>query len=191
MTEKKKSNTVLIIVLAVLVLGVVGYGYMKYSTQTGPTGSNKAAVSENLLAKAKQAEQEGDTDQALEYYQEFLEINTQPQDYKNPAVGTVHASMGSLYFKKFKYPKAIEHFQDALDHALQNLGKNSRETGKRWFSLASIYDKQGEVKIALKHYQNSRAIQTKLGDDTSDVDQVILELEDYMVNAKLQTKSSS
>lgn len=192
MTEKKKSNTVLIIVLAVLVLGAVGYGYMKYSTETGGPGgsSGKATVNENLLAKAKQAEQAGDTDQALEYYQEFLTINAQPPDLKNPAVGTVHASMGNIYFKKFKYPKAIEHFKTALDHAILHIGKQSQEAGERWFSLASIYDKQGEVKTALEHYQNSRAIQAKLGEDTSDVDQVILALEDYMLNAKLQTQSS-
>lgn len=193
MTEKKKSNTLLIILAVVVLAGAGVYGYMKYSTNIGGPGggSDKAAVNEDLLAKAKQAEQEGDTEEALEYYQEFLEINAQPQDYKNPAVGGVHASMGNIYYQKFKYPKAIEHFQDALDHATQYLGKLSKEAGERWLSLASIYDKQGEVKTALEHYQNSRAIQAKLGEDTSDVDQVILALEDYMLNAKLQTKSSS
>ncbi len=190
MTEKKKSNTVLII-LAVVILAAAGvYGYMKYLPLEGPGGSDKAAVNENLLAKAKQAEQAGDTEEALEYYQEYLEINAQPQDYKNPAVGTVHASMGSIYFKKFKYAKALEHFQDALDHALQYIGKRSQEAGERWFSLASIYDKKGDVKKALEHYQNSQAIQNKLGADTTAVDKLILQLEDYLVNVKLNSKAS-
>ncbi len=189
MTEKKKSNT-LWIILAVLVLAGAGiYGYMKYLPE-GVKESRKAAVSENLLAKAKEAEQAGDTEEALEYYQEFLEINAQPPDYKNPAVGTVHVSMGNIYFKKFKYVKALEHFQDALDHALQYIGKRSQQAGERWFSLAAIYDKQGDVKKALEHYKNSQAIQNKLGADTTAVDKLILQLEEYMVNVKLNSKAS-
>ena len=191
MTEKKKSNTLLII-LAVVVLAAGGvYGYMKYLPEEGGSGvSKKAAISENLLAKAQKAEQAGDTEEALEYYQEFLEINAEPPDYKNPKVGGVYASMGSIYFKKFKYAKALEHFQDALDHALQHIGKRSQEAGERWFSLASIYDKQGEVKQALEHYKNSQAIQSKLGADTTAVDKLILELEDYMVNVNLNSSAS-
>ena len=191
MTAKKKSNTVLIVALAALVLGIVGYGYMKYSVNfTGSGGAERRAqVNQDLLAKAKKAEQEGDTESALEYYQEFLQINAKPEDYKNPDVGAVHASMGAIYFKKFKYAKAQTHFQDALDHAVKFLGKQSREAGERWFSLAAIYDKQGDVKNALEHYKNSQAIQAKLGDDTADVDKVILQLEDFMLNAKLQSSS--
>ena len=190
MTEKKKSNTLWIILAIAVLAGAGVYGYMKYFPLEGPGESDKAAVSENLLAKAQKAEQAGDTEEALEYYQEYLEINAQPQDYKNPAVGTVHASMGNIYFKKFKYAKALEHFQKALDHALQHLGKRSQEAGERWFSLASIYDKQGDVKKALEHYQNSQTIQNKLEADTTAVDRLILELEDYLVNVKLNSKAS-
>ena len=190
MTEKKKSNT-LWIILAIAVLAAAGvYGYMKYFPLEGPGGSDKAAVSENLLAKAQKAEQAGDTEEALEYYQEFLAINAQSPDHKNPAVGGVYASMGSIYFKSFKYPKALEHFQKALDHALQHIGKRSQEAGERWFSLAAIYDKQGDVKKALEHYQNSQAIQNKLGADTTAVDKLVLQLEEYMVNVKLNSKAS-
>ncbi len=190
MTEKKKSTT-LWIILAVVILAAAGvYGYMKYLPLEGPGGSDKAAVSEDLLAKAQKAEQAGDTEEALEYYQEFLAINAQPPDNKNPKVGGVYASMGSIYFKSFKYPKALEHFQKALDHALQHIGKRSMEAGERWFSLAAIYDKQGDVKKALEHYQNSQAIQNKLGADTTAVDKLILQLEDYLVNVKLNSKAS-
>ncbi len=189
MTEKKKSNTLWIILAIAVLVGAAVYGYMKYLPE-GAKESRKAAVSENLLAKAKEAEQAGDIEEALEYYQEFLAINAQPPDNKNPAVGGVYASMGSIYFKSFKYPKALEHFQKALDHALQHIGKRSMEAGERWFSLASIYDKQGNVKKALEHYKNSQAIQNKLGADTTAVDKLILELEDYMVNVKLNSSGS-
>ena len=46
------------------------------------------------------------------------------------------------------------------------------------------------MKEALEHYKNSRDIQSKLGRDTEKVDKVIDELENYMVNAKLQSRSS-
>jgi len=193
MTEKKKSNTLLII-LAVVVLAAGGvYGYMKYFPGEGGSSeeSKKAAISENLLAKAQKAEQASDTDEALEYYQEFLEINAQPPDHKNPAVGGVYASMGNIYFKQFKYPKAIEYLKKALDHSTQYAGPQSLQMANHWFILASVYDKQGEIKTALDHYKNSRSILVKLDGDTSKVDKMIDELEDYMVNANLQTRPSA
>jgi tetratricopeptide (TPR) repeat protein len=188
-TEPKKNKTVLIIVAALALVGAGVYGYMKYLPE-GAKEARKAEVSENLLAKAKEAEQEGDTEEALEYYQEYLEVNAEPPSNTQPVVGTVYASMGNIYFKGFKYPKAIEYLQKALDHSLQYAGKQSPELADHWFYLAAVYDKQGEVKMALDHYKNSRDIQDKLGRDTGKVDKVIDELEDYMVNAKLQSRSS-
>ena len=180
----------IMIVVAVLVLtGAVAYGYMKYLPGEGGE-SRAAAVSKNLLAKAHEAEQKGDTEEALEYYQEYLEINAAPPHNTQPEVGGVYASMGNIYYKQFKYTKAIDHFKKALDHSTQHVGQQSQQTADNWLSLASIYDKQGEVKMALDHYKNNKAIQVKLGGDTSKVDKVIDELEHYMVTAKLQSSSS-
>jgi tetratricopeptide (TPR) repeat protein len=185
MAEKKNNKIVLIAVAALALVGASVYGYMKYLPE-GTQEARKVAVSENLLTKAKQAELEGNTDEALNYYQEYLEINNNTQ----PAIGSVYASMGNIYFKQLKYPKAIEFLKKGLDHTSKYGDKNSLETAKNWFVLASIYDKQGEVQMALDNYKNSQAIQVKLGGDTGKVDKVIDELEDYMVNAKLQTRSS-
>jgi tetratricopeptide (TPR) repeat protein len=189
MTGKKKNKTILIAVTALVLAGTGVYGYMKYLPEEARE-SRKAEVSENLLAKAKEAELQGDTDEALEYYQEFLDINAEPPSNTKPAVGSVHASMGNIFFKKFKYSQAIEHFKKALDHSTQYVGKQSQLSADHWFFLASVYDKQGEVKTALDHYKNSRDIQVKLGGDTEMVDKMIDELEDYMVNANLQSRSS-
>ena len=186
-----KNKKIILIVAAVLVLGgAVAYGYIKYLPEEAKQ-ARQAKVSENLLAKAKKAEQQGDTEKALDYYQEFLDVNAEPPHNTRPAVGTVYASMGNIYFKQFKYAKAIDYLKKALDHSTQYVGKNSEAAGQHWFYLASVYDKQGEVKLALDHYKNSRNIQAKLGWDTGKVDTVIDELEDYMVNAKLQTRSAS
>ncbi len=188
MTGKKKSKIILIIT-AVLVLTAAGvYGYIKYLPEEAQQ-ARQAKVSENLLAKAKEAEQQGNTAKALEYYQEFLDVNAEPPGNTQPAVGTVYASMGNIYFKQFKYAKAIDYLKKALDHSTQYVGKNSKEAGDHWFYLATVYDKQGDVKLALDHYKNSRSIQAKLGRDTGKVDTVIDELENYMVNAKLHTRS--
>lgn len=190
MTGKKNNKTILISVVAALVLVGAGvYGYMKYLPEESEQ-AHAAAVSEDLLAKAKQAELEGNTEDALEYYQDYLDINAEPPNNTNPAIGTVYASMGNIYFKQFKYPKAIDYLKKALDHSLQYAGKQSPQAADQWFYLASIYDKQGEVKLALDHYKNSRDIQAKLGRDTGKVDTVIDELEGYMVNANLQSRSS-
>ena len=189
MTGKKKNKTILIAVVALVLAGAGIYGYMKYLPQ-GTQEARQAAVSENLLAKAKQAELQGDTDEALEYYQEYLEINAEPPNNTQSAIGGVYANMGNIYFKQFKYPKAIEYLKKGLDHSTQYGDKNSQQTADRWFILASVYDKQGEIKTALDHYKNSRNILVKLDGDTSKVDKMIDELEDYMVNANLQTRSS-
>jgi tetratricopeptide (TPR) repeat protein len=190
MAEKKNNKIVLIAVAALALVGASVYGYMKYLPE-GTQEARKVAVSENLLTKAKQAEQEGDTDGALKYYQEYLDINATPSNNNTqPAIGGVYTSMGNIYFKQLKYPKAIEFLKKGLDHSSKYGDKNSLETAKNWFVLASIYDKQGEVQMALDNYKNSQAIQVKLGGDTGKVDKVIDELEDYMVNAKLQTRSS-
>ena len=190
MSGKKNSKIILIVVAVLMLAGAGVYGYIKYLPE-GAQQARKAEVSENLLAKAKEAEQQGDTEQALEYYQEFLEINAEPPNNTNPTVGTVYASMGNIYFKQFKYPKALDYLKKALDHSTQYAGKQSAQTADHWFYLASVYDKQGEVKLALDHYKNSRDIRTKLGTDTGKVDTVIDELENYMVNAKLHGRSSS
>ena len=187
----KNKNKMIVIVTAVLVLAGAGvYGYIKYLPE-GAQQSRQAAVSENLLAKATAAEQRGDTEDALEYYQEYLDINAEPPNNTNPTIGKVYASMGNIYFKKFKYTKAIDYLKKALDHSNQYAGKQSEQTADHSFYLASVYDKQGDVKLALDHYKNSRNIRAKLGGDTGKVDTVIDELENYMVNAKLQTRSSS
>ena len=190
MAEKKNNKIVLIAVAALALVGASVYGYMKYLPE-GTLEARKVAVSENLLTKAKQAELEGDTDGALKYYQEYLEINATPPNNTQPAMGGVYASMGNIYYKQLKYPKAIEFLKKGLDHSSKYGDKNSLETAKNWFVLASIYDKQGEVQMALDNYKNSQAIQVKLGGDTGKVDKVIDELEDYMVNANLQTRSTS
>jgi tetratricopeptide (TPR) repeat protein len=190
MIGKKKNKTILIIVAVLVLAGAGVYGYMKYLPE-GAKQARQAAVSENLLAKAKEAEQQGDTDEALEYYQEFLDVNAEPPSNTQPAVGTVYASMGNIYFKQFKYPKAIDYLKKALDHSTQYAGKQSPQVADHWFYLASVYDKQGEVKLALDHYKNCRSIQAKLGRDTGKVDIVIDELENYMVNANLHSRSSS
>jgi tetratricopeptide (TPR) repeat protein len=189
MAEKKNNKIVLIAVAALALVGASVYGYMKYLPERTQE-ARKVAVSENLLTKAKQAEQEGNTDKALEYYQEYLEVNAAPPNDTQPVIGDVYASMGNIYFKQLKYPKAIEFLKKGLDHSSKYGDKNSLETAQNWFALAAIYDKQGEVQMALDNYKNSQAIQVKLGGNTERVDKVIDELEDYMVNAKLQTRSS-
>ena len=190
MTGKKKNKTILIIVAALVFSAAGVYGYIKYLPE-GAQEARKAEASSNLLTKAKEAEQKGDVEEALEYYQEFLDVNAEPPSNTQPVVGTVYASMGNIYFKQFKYPKAIDYLKKALDHSTQYAGKQSQQVADQWFYLASIYDKQGEVKMALDHYKNSRNIHLKLGNDTGRMDKVIDELEDYMVNANLQTRSSA
>ena len=190
MSGKKNNKIILIVAVALVLVGVGAYGYIKYLPE-GAKQAHEAEVSQNLLAKAKEAEQQGNTEDALEYYQEFLDINAEPPNNTKPTIGVVYASMGNIYFKQFKYPKAIGYLKKALDHSTQYAGKQSAQTADHWYYLAAVYDKQGEVKMALDHYKNSRNIQAKLGTDTGKVDTVIDELEDYMVNAKLHNRSSS
>jgi tetratricopeptide (TPR) repeat protein len=186
MTGKKKNKTILIAVAALVLAGGGVYGYMNLEKLEILVKKTTGSDSQDLLALAKGAEQSGDYDKAMGYYQGYVSASSNT----DPNVGTAYAGMGNIYFKQFKYNKAIEYLKKGLDHSTQYGDKNSQQTADRWFILASVYDKQGEIKTALDHYKNSRNILVKLEGDTSKVDKMIDELEDYMVNANLQTRSS-
>ena len=188
MTGKKKNKTILIAVAALVLAGAGVYAYMNMEKLEVLIKKTTGSNSQDLLALAVEAEQSGDYDKALGYYQGFVDVHSDAP--ANTDVGTAYASMGNIYLKQFKYPKAIEYLKKGLDHSTQYGGKNSQLTADHWFALASIYDKQGEIKTALNHYKNSRNILVKLDGDTGRVDKVIDELEDYMVNANLQSRSS-
>ncbi len=189
MTGKKKSKTILIIVAALVLAGAGVYGYINMEKLEVLVKKTTGSDSQDLLALAQEAEQAGNNDKALDYYQGFLDVHSDAPANTDPGVGTAYAGMGNIYFKQFKYSKAIEYLKKALDHSTQYAGKQSQQAADRWFILASIYDKQGEIKTALDHYKNSRDIRAKLDGDTEKVDKVIDELENYMVNANLQTSS--
>ena len=187
MTGKKKNKTILIAVVALVLTGAGVYGYMNMEKLEILVKKTTGSDSQDLLALAKNAEQSGDYDKAMGYYQGYVSASSDT----DPNVGVAYAGMGNIYFKQFKYPKAIEYLKKALDHSAQYAGKQSQQAAEQWFVLASVYDKQGDIKLALDHYKNSRDILTKLDGDTGKVDKMIDELEDYMVNANLQTNSST
>ncbi len=185
MQGKKKVDPKIMIIGAVVVVAAAIFAYMNMEKIEIMVKKTAGSESKDLLALAMAAEEAGNTHKALEYYEGFVSSASE----SDPELGNAYGGIGNIYFKQFKYHKAIQNLQKALDHSTQYIGKNSQEAARHWFSLASIYDKQGEVKKALSHYKNSRAIKAKLGVDTDDVDRVIDELEDYMVNANLQTTS--
>ena len=191
MTGKKKNKTILIAVAALVLVGAGVYGYMNMEKLEVLVKQSTGSDSQDLLALAQTAEQSGDYDKALGYYQGFVDVHSDASANTDPNVGIAYASMGNIYLKQFKYPKAIEYLKKGLDLSSQHSGKNSQLTADHWYALASIYDKQGDIKIALDHYKNSRNILVKLDEDTGKVDKMIDELEDYMVNANLQTRSSA
>ena len=187
MTEKKKNKTILIAVVALVLAGAGVYGYMNIEKLEVLVKKSTGSDSQDLLALAKGAEQSGDYDKAMGYYQGYVSASSDT----DPGVGTAYAGMGSIYFKQFKYPKAIEYLKKALEHSNLYVNPKNEQVADQWFILASVYDKQGDIKLALDHYKNSRAILVKLDGNTDKVDKMIDELEDYMVNANLQTRSSA
>ena len=148
MTGKKKNKTILIAVVALILAGAGMYGYMNIEKLEVLVKKTTGSDSQDLLALAQAAEQSGDYDKALGYYQGFVDVHSDGSVSTDPNVGTAYASMGNIYLKQFKYPKAIEYLKKGLDHSTQYGGKNSQLTADHWFALASIYDKQGEIKTA-------------------------------------------
>ncbi len=186
MIGKNKNKIILITVAALVLMGAGVYGYFNLEKLEVLIKKSTGSNSEDLLALAKQAESAGNHDKALDYYQGFVSAHSDT----DPDVGIAYAGIGNIYLKQFKYNKAIEYLKKGLDHSAKYAGKQSQQAADQWFILASVYDKQGEIQMALDHYKNSRDIQVKLGGDTGKVDKMIDELEDYMVNANLQTRSS-
>jgi tetratricopeptide (TPR) repeat protein len=191
MTGKKNNKTILITVAALVLMGAGVYVYFNFEKLEVLVKKSTGSDSRDLLALAVEAEQSGDYNKALDYYQGFLDVHSDAPANTDPGVGTAYAGIGNIHFKQFKYPKALEYLKKALDHSTRYSGQQSQQAADHWLFLAAVYDKQGEVKTALDHYKNSRNIQAKLGGDTAKVDTVIDELENYVVNANLQTSSSS
>ena len=183
---QKKVDPKIMIIGAVVLVAAALFAYMNKETLEIMVKKTTGSETKDLLAMARAAEEGGDYDKALEYYNGYITV--QPKE--DPNLGNAYSGIGTIYFKQFKYHNAIQNFQKALDHSTQFIGPESQEVSEHWYSLAAIYDKQGEVKKALEHYKNSQAIKAKLGVDTDQVDQVILELEDYMVNANLESTTS-
>ena len=156
MTDKKKNKTILIAVAVLVLAGASAYGFMNIEKLEVFVKKSTGSESQDLLALAQGAEQAGDSDKALSYYQGFLDVHSDATTKTDPGLSTAYAGMGNIYFKQFKYPKAIEYLKKALDHSNLYVDPNSQQVADQWFSLASIYDKQGEVKTALSHYKNSR-----------------------------------
>jgi len=185
MKGKKKLDPKIIIAAAVVVVVIAVVAYMNMEKIEVMVKKTAGSESKDLLALAKDAEESGDTRKALQYYEGFISAASA----SDPDLGSAYGGIGSIHIKQKNYHKAIENFQKALDHSNQYLGKNSQEAAQYWFSLAAIYDLQGESTKALSHYKNSQSIKVKLGVDTEKVDQIVDELEEYMVNANLQTAS--
>lgn len=182
----KKSDPKIKIIAAVVVVVVVAItGYMNMEKIEIMVKKTTGSAPQDLLALAYEAEAAGDNDKAIGYYEGFISV----QSKDNPKVAAAYTGIGNIYLKEFKYHKAVLQFQKALDHTNEYGSKESQEAAAAWYSLGAVYDKQGEVKKALNHYKSSQTIQAKLGVDTDEVDQVIDELEDYMVNANLHTSS--
>ncbi len=88
------------------------------------------------------ADDSGNTDEAIKYYEKCLEID--------PSYDPAHVALGGMYHLKKDYEMEIFHYREAIR-------LNPTNTDAR-FNLAASYEDKGQYDLAIKEYEQVLAI---------------------------------
>jgi tetratricopeptide (TPR) repeat protein len=102
---------------------------------------------------------QGKLKEALEHYQQALEIDREIGDKEGEA--TQLGNMGSVYYIQGKLEKALEHYQQALE-INREIGSKKGEASLLG-NMGNVCQAQGKPKEALEHYQQALEINREIG----------------------------
>ncbi len=127
------------------------------------SGSNENLAFYQLLPKiGLSAENNNELDEALKYYQEFLEL-AQLQSNDNDQLDATNA-IARVYQKKGEIQKSEEHFNQVLIQGNSTSNTNKRAVLYSNKSLGKIKETQNQDDEALQYYLNSNTIAYELND---------------------------
>ena len=123
-------------------------------------------------------QQKGETDKALEYYNESLKLHKEIKNKKGEADQL--GNIGLIYQQKGEYDKSIAYFGDVLRLHRQTGNQMGAETGM--VNIGIIYRKTGELEKVMEYQRNAFKIFTAGRKKAIEISQAnIAKIQDMMV----------
>ncbi|MEM9217647.1 MAG: tetratricopeptide repeat protein [Cyanobacteria bacterium P01_F01_bin.150] len=119
-----------------------------------------------LNGLGKIADDFGDYPEALDYYQQALEIRREIGD--RAGEGVTLNNIGGIYDNLSDYPKALDYYQQALG-IRREIGDRVGE-GRTLNNIGGTYDNLGDYPKALDYYQQALGIRREIGDRAGEGD---------------------
>ncbi|CAF1241265.1 unnamed protein product [Didymodactylos carnosus] len=103
----------------------------------------------------------GEYSQALQYYEQSLEIQLKTLGPNHPSVATTYNNIGRVYNDQGEYSQALKYYEQTLEIQLKTLGTNHPSVATTYNNIGPVYNYQGEYSQALKYYEQSLGIRLK------------------------------
>jgi tetratricopeptide (TPR) repeat protein len=118
------------------------------SLETESVWHRRAVIYNDLGLVKSELEQ---YDEALEYYQQSLELKQEHEGTNNQAFASTYNNIGTLYYKQKKMDLAIENFQRAIEAYNTGSQNNQEFVATLYHNIATILNDQGKHHEALKN----------------------------------------
>lgn len=120
-----------------------------------------------LNNKGYLANQEGEIEKALEYYNKSIELRIKIDD--KPGLAACYNNTGYIYKTRGNIPMAVEYYGKALKIQEANLLPNGEPVNKKGMAytihnLGLIYKENGEVKKAEEYYKRALKLRKEVND---------------------------
>jgi tetratricopeptide (TPR) repeat protein len=106
-------------------------------------------------------DEKGDLDNALEHYEEALDIQLDNLASDDPSLSMTYTGIGSVLHSQYNFDEALEHFQHALQLARKNSKPDLLKIAIIHSYIGGVFDEQDEPDKALDSYQEALHIRQK------------------------------
>ena len=145
---------------------VVEMGRVKMLLTGG--GKDQEKDADAKLALAKDLQEQGAFDEALELCYQAVELYTQVSGHDCPSVGAVYNFIGAVYYSQGRYEETLVQYQKALEVLSKHCSYNN--IASTYMNIANVYYSQGHYETALEYYHKSLDIKIRVvGHDSLDV----------------------
>ena len=95
-------------------------------------------------------------EEALEYYQKSLEIQTRVSGQDHPDVADSFNNIGAVYAGKGDLENALLHMRKALEIQTRVFGSDHPDVAASFNNIGAVYEKKGDYENALVQHQKAR-----------------------------------
>lgn len=104
----------------------------------------------------------GDTQGAMEYFMEALEVTRAVDGENHPQVGVLYNSIGSIYYFMGDYGQAVDYFLSTADIFRENYGENHERVAGAYNNAGVVYTEMGEIERAAQILERAQRIKENL-----------------------------